>query len=34
VIADHWAVHNLRLWQVVRVWLLAIELFVTMLWRL
>ena len=34
VVADHWAVRNLRLWQVVLVWLLAVELFVTMLWRL
>ena len=34
VAADHWAARNLRLWQVILVWLLAVELFVTMLWRL
>jgi hypothetical protein len=34
VVADHWAVRNLRLWQVILVWLLAIDLLVTMLWRL
>lgn len=34
VAADHWAARNLRLWQVILVWLLAIDLFVTMLWRL
>lgn len=34
VAADHWAARNLRLWQVILVWLLAVDLFVTMLWRL
>jgi hypothetical protein len=34
VAADHWAARNLRLWQVVLVWLLAVDLLVTMLWRL
>jgi fatty acid desaturase len=26
VAADHWAARNLRLWQVILVWLLAIDL--------
>jgi hypothetical protein len=34
VTADHWAARNLRLWQVILVWLLAVDLLVTMLWRL
>ena len=34
VVADHWAARNLRLWQVILVWLLAIDLLATMLWRL
>ena len=34
VAADHWAARNLRLWQVILVWILAIELLVMMLWRL
>ncbi len=34
VVADHRAVRNLRLWQVILVWLLAVELLVTMLYRL
>jgi hypothetical protein len=34
VVADHWAARNLRLWQVVLVWLLAVDLLLTMLWRL
>jgi len=34
VAADHWAARNLRFWQVLLVWLLAIDLLVTMLWRL
>jgi hypothetical protein len=34
VVADHWAARNLRLWQVVLVWLLAVDLLITMLWRL
>jgi hypothetical protein len=34
VVADHWAARNLRLWQVILVWLLAVELLVTILCRL
>ncbi|MEO8440678.1 MAG: hypothetical protein ABI540_10725 [Spartobacteria bacterium] len=34
VVGDHWAARNLRLWQVILVWLLAVDLLVTMLWRL
>lgn len=34
VVADHWAARSLRLGQVVIIWVLAIELFVTALWRL
>ena len=34
VVADHWAARNLRLWQVILVWLLAMDLLITMLWRL
>lgn len=34
VVADHYGARNLRLWQVILVWLLAIDLLVTVLWRL
>jgi hypothetical protein len=34
VAADHWAARNLRLWQVILVWILTLDLLVTMLWRL
>lgn len=34
VAADQCAARNLWLWQVILVWLLAIDLLVTMLWRL
>ena len=34
VAADHWGARNLRLWRVILVWVLAIELLVAMLWRL
>jgi hypothetical protein len=34
VAADHWAARNLRFWQVLLVWLLAVDLLVTMLFRL
>ena len=34
VTGDHYGARNLRLWQVILVWILAIELLVTMLWRL
>jgi hypothetical protein len=31
---DIWAVRNLRFWQVLIVWILAMDLLITMLWRL
>ena len=34
VTADHYGARNLRLWQVILVWILAIDLLITMLWRL
>jgi hypothetical protein len=34
VTADHYGARNLRLWQVILVWILAIDLLVAMLWRL
>jgi hypothetical protein len=34
VTGDHYGARNLQLWQVILVWVLAIELLVTMLWRL
>ena len=34
VTADHYGARNLRLWQVILVWILAIDLLLTMLWRL
>jgi hypothetical protein len=34
VVADHWAARNLRLWQVILVWILAMDLLIAMLWRL
>ena len=34
VTADHYDARNLRLWQVILVWILAVDLLVTMLWRL
>jgi hypothetical protein len=34
VIGDHYGARNLRLWQVILVWILAVDLLVTMLWRL
>lgn len=34
VTADTWASRNLRLWQVILVWILAMDLLITMLWRL
>jgi hypothetical protein len=34
VTADTWASRNLRLWQVILVWVLAMELLITMLFRL
>jgi hypothetical protein len=34
VAADHYGARNLRLWQVILVWILAVDLLLTMLWRL
>jgi len=34
VTADHYDARNLRLWQVILAWILAIDLLVMMLWRL
>jgi len=34
VTGDHYGARNLRLWQVLLVWILAVDLLVTMLWRL
>jgi hypothetical protein len=34
VAGDIWAVRNLRFWQVLLVWILAMDLLITMLWRL
>ena len=34
VTTDTWAVRNLRLWQVLLVWILAMDLLISMLWRL
>jgi hypothetical protein len=34
VTADNWASRNLRLWQVLLVWILAMELLITMLFRI
>lgn len=34
VTGDHYGARNLRLWQVILVWILAIDLLVTMIWRL
>lgn len=34
VTADTWASRNLRLWQVLLVWILAMELLITMLFRI
>src|SRR4026209_749889 len=34
VTGDHYGARNLRLWQVSLVWILAVDLLVTMLWRL
>ena len=34
VTTDTWAARNLRFWQVLLVWILAMDLFISMLWRL
>ena len=31
---DIWAARSLRFWEVLLVWLLAVDLLITMLWRL
>ena len=31
---DIWAARSLRFWQVLLVWILAMDLLITMLWRL
>lgn len=33
-LGDSWASRNLRLWQVILVWVLAVDLLITMLLRL
>jgi hypothetical protein len=34
VTADHYGARNLRLWQVILVWILAMDLLITALWKL
>jgi hypothetical protein len=34
VVGDHYGARNLRLWQVILVWILAIDLLVMALWNL
>jgi len=34
VTADHYGSRNLRLWQVILIWILAMELLIMILWRL
>lgn len=34
VAADHYGARNLRLWQVILVWILAMDLLIMALWRL
>ena len=34
VTADHYGARNLRLWQVILVWILAMDLLIMALWRL
>lgn len=34
VIGDHYGVRNLRLWPVILVWLLAMDLLISALWKL
>jgi len=34
VTGDHYGSRNLRLWQVILVWILAVELLIMVLWRL
>jgi hypothetical protein len=34
VTADHYGARNLRLWQVILVWILAMDLLIMVLWRL
>lgn len=34
VVGDHYGSRNLRLWQVILIWILAMELLIMILWRL
>ena len=34
VTGDHYGARNLRLWQVILVWILAVDLLIAILWRL
>jgi hypothetical protein len=34
VTGDHYGARNLRLWQVLLVWILAMDLLITALWKL
>jgi hypothetical protein len=34
VTGDHYGARNLRLWQVILVWILAMDLLITALWKL
>lgn len=34
VTGDHYGARNLRLWQVILVWILAMDLLIMVLWRL
>lgn len=34
VAADHYGARNLRLWQVILVWILAMDLLIMALWKL
>lgn len=34
VTADHYGARNLRLWQVILIWILAMDLLIMVLWRL
>jgi hypothetical protein len=34
VTGDHYGARNLRLWQVILVWLLAMDLLITALWKI
>jgi hypothetical protein len=34
VVGDHYGARNLRLWQVILVWILAVDLLIAIIWRL